>query len=96
MRAAGAAPYSGSRASASTSAITALAATSPIPAAMLLFGEGLVSIHHASKAHSLSREAHSDEVAREMLEELEGRIDRLSPEQAQHLVHLLGEHYSGS
>ncbi len=76
-------------------AVAALMATSPVPAALLLFGEGLVSIHHASKAHSLSKEAHGDEVARDMLRELEGRIDRLEPEQAQHLVRLLGEHYAG-
>lgn len=76
-------------------AVAALMTAAPVPAAMLLFGEGVVSIHHAARAHRLSKEAHGDDVAREMLAEIGGRIDRLDPEHAQHLVRLLGETYAG-
>jgi hypothetical protein len=73
--------------------VAAAVATSPVPAAVLLFGEGLVRIHHASQAHRLAKEAEGDEVAREMLAEVGSRIDELSPEEAQHLVTLLTQAY---
>ncbi len=73
--------------------LTTLIATSPIPAAVVLFGEGLVQIHHASKAHALARAANDDEAARAMLSDLEEPLSRLSPEEAQHLLHLLATQY---
>ncbi len=65
----------------------------PVPAALILFGEGLVDIHHAHKAHQLARAAEGDEVARAMLGDVERKIASLSPEQAQHLVELLLQEY---
>ena len=65
----------------------------PVPAALVLFGEGLVGIHHANRAHRLAREAEGDAAARAMLNEVEGRIDSLSPEEAQHVVQLLLREY---
>ena len=75
--------------------VAAAMATSPIPAAVLLFGEGLVHVHHASQAHRLARDARDDDIARLMLGELHGRIDALDPEHAQNLVQLLVEEYGG-
>ncbi len=65
----------------------------PIPAAVVLFGAGLVNVHHAAKAHRLARSSAEDETARRMLREVEGRIDELSQEQARHLVELLLQEY---
>lgn len=67
----------------------------PVPAAVLLFGEGLVHVHHASRAHRLARDARDDDVARVMLGELHGNIDALDPEHAQNLVRLLVQEYGG-
>ena len=69
--------------------LAALAATSPVPAALLLFGEGMVHIHHAAKAHRLAQEAEDDPAARRMLAEIEARVGSLSPEEASHLTELL-------
>ena len=65
----------------------------PIPAAVVLFGSGLVRVHHAAAAHRLARAAGEDHVARQMLDGLRGPIDELSPEQAQHLTELLLHEY---
>lgn len=67
----------------------------PIPAAILLFGEGLVNIHHTAKAHQLAREAQGDGVARELLGDIAQRVDTLDPDQAKHLVELLLNEYGG-
>ena len=56
--------------------IGTLAAVSPIPAAMVLFGEGVVHIHHAHRAHQVARAADGDQVARAMLAEVGEKIDQ--------------------
>ena len=66
----------------------------PVPAAVVLFGEGLIGIHHASKAHKLAREARGDAEARAMLREVQDQIEALPPEKAKHLVALLLEQYA--
>jgi len=71
----------------------AAAAVAPIPAALALFGEGALAIHHSARAHRLLREAEGDPAARHMLAELHGRIDALDPAQAQHLIELLVAEY---
>ena len=71
----------------------ALAEVAPLPAALLLFGEGLVHIHHAHAAHRLASEADGDAEARAMLAEITGKVDELPPERAQHLVQLLAREY---
>jgi len=72
------------------------AAVSPVPAAMVLFGEGILAIHHSTRAHRLVAEAQADPVARHMLAEMHGSIDELEPEQAQHLVELLVREYGAT
>ena len=70
-----------------------LCEVNPIPAAMLLFGAGAVGIHHTAKAHRLAREAGVDQTACAMLQEIQGQIGGMEPEQAQHLVTLLLDAY---
>lgn len=65
----------------------------PVPAALLLFGEGVLHIRHAARVHQIAREAEADEAARAVLNELRDEIDHLPPERAQHLVHLLQREY---
>ena len=77
------------------SGLLAVAAeAAPVPLAVLLFGEGLLHIHHASQAHRLAREAEGDEVARAMLAELHGRLDGLTDEEVRHLLALLQREYA--
>lgn len=71
----------------------AAAAVAPIPAALALFGEGALAIHHSTRAHRLLREAEGDPAARRMLAEVQGRLEGLDPEQTRHLVQLLVEAY---
>ncbi len=66
----------------------------PVPAAMLLFGEGLVHVHHTAKAHRLAREAAGDAEAITMLEDIQARVEEMEPERAQHLVALLLDTYA--
>lgn len=73
--------------------LVAAVAVAPVPAALALFGEGVLAIHYTAKAHKLAREAGGDPVARSMLSDLQGRIDELDPVQAQHLVDLLVGQY---
>ncbi|MCZ6599137.1 MAG: hypothetical protein O7B99_15975 [Planctomycetota bacterium] len=70
-----------------------LVEVSPIPAAVLLFAEGLAHIHHVNMAHRLAREAADAEAAKAMLTEIHDRIDTMPPEQAQHVVELLLREY---
>ncbi|MFQ5655069.1 MAG: hypothetical protein ACE5GW_10105 [Planctomycetota bacterium] len=69
--------------------LLALAEISPIPAAVVLFAEGLVGVHHAFRAHRLASEVGSSEEARRMLREIEDRIDTLEPERARAVIELL-------
>jgi len=66
---------------------------SPIPAAMVLFAEGLVGVYHAADAHWLAREANDDELARAMLKDVQVQIEALPPERAEHVVRLLLQSY---
>ncbi|MCP3917180.1 MAG: hypothetical protein GY711_16650 [bacterium] len=66
---------------------------SPIPAALVLFGQGALATYHIEKAHRLAREAGDDHVARAMLTEMQGRIDGMDAQHAQNLVRLLGQAY---
>ena len=68
-------------------------AVAPVPAALVLFGEGALAIHHVTEARRLLREAEGDPVARAMLGDLQARIDALDPAEAQHLIELLVHEY---
>jgi hypothetical protein len=67
---------------------------SPVPAAVLLFGQGLVHIHHAGQAHQLVKQAADDRVARTMLANIQGSIEKLPEENAEHLLRLLAREYA--
>jgi hypothetical protein len=75
--------------------VGALAHAAPGPGALLLFAEGLVGIHHAWRAHKLSRDVNQNEEARRILQEFEHQIEQLSPERAKQVVELLHREYGG-
>lgn len=67
----------------------------PIPAALVLFGEGLLGIHHAHRAHRLVRKAAGDADARAMLRDIQAQVEQLPPDSSQHVVDLLLAEYGG-
>jgi hypothetical protein len=74
-------------------ALPVLAEVMPVPAAILLFAEGAVGIHHAFRAHRLAREMEGSEDARKILAEVHDRIDQLDPARAEALIELLMREY---
>ncbi len=74
-------------------ALPVLAEVAPIPAAILMFAEGAAGIHHTFRVHRLAREMEGELEAREILEEIESRIDHLEPERAEALLELLVADY---
>jgi len=72
-----------------------LAEVAPVPAAVLLFANGLGSMHHVYKVHRLARRLEGDDDAREMLEEIRERVDRLEPDRAEAMIELLMNEYRG-
>lgn len=74
-------------------ALPILAEVAPIPAAVLAFSDGAAGIHHAWRVHKLARELDGDAEARQILEELEQRIDQLDGERAEALLELLMRDY---
>jgi len=69
------------------SLLPVLAELAPVPAAVLLFGHGIVPVHHVARAHRISAGepalAPANDDARRMLADARGRIDTLSPERAE-------------
>jgi hypothetical protein len=74
-------------------ALPVLAEVMPVPAAIILFTEGAVGIHHAFRAHRLAREMEGSEDARKILAEVHDRIDQLDPARAEALIELLMREY---
>jgi hypothetical protein len=72
-----------------------LAFLDPVTAVALLFGEGLLGMHHCHRAHRLSRRGGSDHEARSVLEEMRARIDTLDPARARQAVDFLHAHLQG-
>ena len=70
-----------------------LADVSPIPAALLLFGEGVAAIYHVHRMHELARDLDCDEDARTVLAEVSRTIDELPPQRAREVTELLMQHY---
>jgi hypothetical protein len=66
---------------------------SPLPAVLLLFGEGLIDIHHIFRLQRLSRQDDPDHEARSMLAEVDRKIDALPPKRARHIAEALLEEY---
>ena len=74
-------------------AMPALAEVAPISAALFLFAEGVVGIHHIYRAHRLAHKAALPAEARPMLDELQAKIDALDPGRAKGLVEQLAKVY---
>lgn len=77
-------------------ALGVLAELAPIPAALALFGHGVVQIHHANKANRLARRAAGDAEARELLGGIRAQVDQMSQEQVENLTTLLAAEYGVS
>jgi len=73
--------------------LAVLADVSPIPAALLLFGEGVAAIYHVHRMHELARELDRDEDARTVVAEVSRKIDELPPQSASEVTELLMQHY---
>jgi len=74
-------------------ALPVLAEVAPIPAAMLAFGDGAAGIHHALKIHKLAAGMKDTEEARQILNDVESRIDQLDDDRAEALLELLVAEY---
>jgi hypothetical protein len=75
--------------------LKAMAGLTPVTAAVLLFGEGLIGIHHAARMHQLALGAREDEAARRILDEFRNTVDALPPGRAQAVIDLLLAEYEG-
>ncbi len=76
-------------------ALGLLVGAAPVPAAVLLFAQGLAGIHHAHRIRSLVRRVAGDEEARTVVEEVTRRVDDLPPEKARDVLKCLAETYRG-
>jgi hypothetical protein len=74
-------------------ALPILAEVAPVPAAVLMFAEGAVGIHHAFRVHKLAREMEGSDEARRILGEIHDRVDALPPERAEAMIELLLRDY---
>ena len=70
-----------------------LAEVAPIPTAVLMFADGAVGIHHAFRVHRLAREMEGTGEARQILDEIESRIDTLDGDHAAALLEMLMDEY---
>jgi hypothetical protein len=75
-------------------ALPVLAEVAPVPAAILMFAEGGLGIHHAFRVHKLARELEGTDEARRMLQEIHDKVDQLPPERAEAMIELLMRDYS--
>ncbi len=69
-----------------------LALFDPVSAVVLLFGEGLLGVHHHHQIHTLSRGQGANRDARQILDAVHTRIDGLPPERARAVVDFLHAH----
>ena len=74
-------------------ALPIFAEVAPIPAAVLMFADGAVGIHHAFRVHRLAREMEGTGEARQILDEIEGQIDTLDGDHAAALLEMLMNEY---
>ncbi len=70
-------------------ALPILAELAPIPAAILMFADGAVGIHHAFRVHKLAREMGSSADARKIVDEIHRKIDGMEPDRAEALIEML-------
>ena len=69
-----------------------LAEVAEVPAALFLFGEGLVGLHHTWRAHRLAHNPNPHD-AQAIIKEFERQIDSLPPERAREVVERLMSEY---
>ncbi|MDH3744889.1 MAG: hypothetical protein OES47_07300 [Acidobacteriota bacterium] len=74
-------------------ALVALADISPVSAALLLFSQGVLGIHHAYQAHHLVRDVEASGEARRLLADLHQQVDGLPPEKARQVLGVLLAEY---
>lgn len=70
-------------------ALVALAEFTPIPAALWLFAEGLVGVHHAVRVNRAGSADHQREAARDIVSEFQEQVDAMSPEEARAVLERL-------
>ena len=70
-------------------ALPILAEVAPIPAAILMFADGAVGIHHAFRVHKLADEMTDSAEARKILDEIHNKIDTMELDRAEALIEML-------
>jgi hypothetical protein len=73
--------------------VKGLAVLDPFTAAVVLFGEGVVGIHHAWRMHRVAHGARDEHATRAVLEEIQGKIEALPSGQAKVLIDKLLAEY---
>ena len=73
--------------------LVVLAEVEPVSAAVFLFANGVMGIHHANRMHRMARDLEGSEEARKMLSDLRERVDHIDPEHAEAMVELLAREY---
>ncbi len=76
--------------------LTAVAATSPTAAALLLAAEGAADIHEVRKLNQAVDPGTQDRHAREVVEAVHDRVDHMSPEVAERVVDALRREFAGA
>jgi hypothetical protein len=66
-----------------------------VPAALLLFAQGVSGVVHTYRAHRMVHDVEASADARQMLLELQERVDRLAPEEAEKVLRVLLAQYPG-
>ena len=66
-----------------------------MPAAILMFADGAVGIHHAFRIHKLAGEMGGSAEARQILDDIHGKIDGMEPDRAEALLELLVNEFRG-
>ena len=72
-----------------------LAEIAPVPAALLLFTQGISGIYHVHRAHRLVRDIENSQDARDMLADLHHRVDHMPPQEARKVLEVLLKSYEG-
>jgi hypothetical protein len=74
--------------------LAALVEISPVPAVLLLFGEGIFEIHHVFRMHKMAQQVERDETAKSLLSSIIDKIESLEPERARRVLEVLLRHYT--
>jgi hypothetical protein len=74
--------------------LAALVEVSPVPAVLLLFGEGLFEIHHVYQMHRMAQQVERDETAKSLLSSLLDKVEAMDPERVRRVLEVLLRHYT--